>query len=708
MKDAAAFTCMMEKILNLHSSRPGLRITLLVAGVLFAVFSFFVSPESVSAFFGRNGTFEMSHQTYANILIAKYTLLASGIFLVFPGQVISLVRRFLNWRHHEWFLPWCPWRQWYLYLPMIVLSIVLSTVGLNSFDVSWLQPVRYLITGNAILLTCVFSSLLFSVVGLVTRRAWLAGVFLIPWALLFPTEILSAWYSSMRFDPMMIKWASPESVGNLVSAGSILVVALSWALVGVQGFLYAKILRGMNWLRVWRLTLLALIFIILPPGFVGFKALTIPLPGLVRTPIDSAWYSGNLFCDDPVQRTVTLLLEPTPFSIESQLSDDQAALAAKLSLPLGRPEHLPSPLATGINRFIFIPGESLNLAFCARWNHSLPSSITPVLDSLETSFTNVISCAIPTDLGLAVHFTSHPNYMGVMSSRYPNSFVRELGRHGWKTVFFRSAEMAFSDGARRFKEIGFQEMYGAEWQRQQKGTEPYISGWGACDRTTFLSATDYLDRNRDQKVFLTIMPADIHFPEGRYGMIDYVGYNKAHYADLEYPEPPEWVSKHPERKLLTSVFRYDHDLGVLMRALEEKKLLDESTLLVITADHAYPVSSHLRNILGPHVSNQSPIVSVWYCKQPLPAVDRERLATQTATAPTIFHLLGLPTLKGWFGRSLFASEYAAPVYMSLGGGYKVRRETAIDPRLQDDGVLEAAQTISNIILRDRDDSAGRK
>jgi hypothetical protein len=74
----------------------------------------------------------------------------------------------------------------------------------------------------------------------------------------------------------------------------------------------------------------------------------------------------------------------------------------------------------------------------------------------------------------------------------------------------------------------------------------------------------------------------------------------------------------------------------------------------------------------------------------------DRLATQTATAPTFADLLGVAPLPGWWGRSLFAATYEAPLFVAT-EGQAIAVKPEIDHRLADSDLVAAALKLFRIV-----------
>jgi len=241
-------------------------------------------------------------------------------------------------------------------------------------------------------------------------------------------------------------------------------------------------------------------------------------------------------------------------------------------------------------------------------------------------------------VGIATHLCSHPNALGSAALAYPHSIVRDLRRVGYRTVLFQSPYESFNGGIRRFSELGFQEHYGALWQREH-GRGQFVNTWGTCDRITFQSIADYLDHHRDEKIFIAGLTIDTHSPAGRND-----------YAGLGYPEAPAWIQRDQAGVYLRSVFRMDYDLKLFVENLEKRGLLDQHTVLIITADHSCPPFPQLRDRLGLNHSRFERIPWIFISKAAVPLYRKP--ATQLDSAPTLAYLAGLERDTSWWAAGL--------------------------------------------------------
>ena len=302
------------------------------------------------------------------------------------------------------------------------------------------------------------------------------------------------------------------------------------------------------------------------------------------------------------------------------------------------------------SRVIYIFTESLSLDVLPCYNKKIEGSYANRFfcrkEITEKTFTNLSTTGSPTLQGLTVTFNSHPNYNIQEITGQKNSFPKILEKHGFKSVFIRSASKFFANENLVFQNMGFSEIIGREDFFERDELKKYIYNWGLEDRILYAQALEYIRKNKEKKLFVSILGTDTHPP-----------YGQMKYKHLKYPEPPEIrnISDRKVRLWLTSVDRMDFDIAGFLENLDKEGLFDESTLIVVASDHSCPLNNVSSKIPGHPKNNLARIPVVFLSKQPLPETDFAAKASQIDIAPTIFHLLGIKKPLGWWGESLFAT-----------------------------------------------------
>ena len=321
-----------------------------------------------------------------------------------------------------------------------------------------------------------------------------------------------------------------------------------------------------------------------------------------------------------------------------------------LGVNLGKKDE--KPLNTGeYSRVIYIFTESLSLDALPCYNDKIKGGFANRFfcrsDIMEHTFTNLTTSGTPTLQGLTVTFDSHPNYNIQEPTGHRNSLPKILKKHGYKPVFIRSASKFFANENLVFQNMGFYEIIGREDFFEDENLKKYIYGWGLEDRILYEQVVDYIKKNRDNKLFVSILGTDTHPPAGQ-----------MRYLHLNYPSAPKIdnIKDRATKLWLTSVDRMDFDIAGFIEILDKEGLFDESTLIIVSADHSCPLNNVTAKIPGHPRNNLAKMPLIFLSKRALPEADFSTRANQTDIAPTIAHLLGIEKPAGWWGRSLFAAE----------------------------------------------------
>ena len=267
-------------------------------------------------------------------------------------------------------------------------------------------------------------------------------------------------------------------------------------------------------------------------------------------------------------------------------------------------------------------------------------------------------------------FNGHPNYTIHEPTGHRNSFPGLLDDAGYKTVFFRSASKYFANENLVFKSMGFSEVIGREDFYDNPELRKYIYGWGLEDRILYREAVKYIEKRRDEKLFIAIFGTDTHPPNGQ-----------VHFKHLKYPVRSGFkkaVGK-DSYKWLKAVDHMDYDIDAFIGNLEKKGLFDENTLLIVASDHSSPINNVTRRIPGHPRTNLARMPVIFLSKRPLPenGIDRKTLASEVDIAPSIFHLLGMKRPDGWWGYSLFDPD-RRPLSVGLDKGFVSYRDSEND------------------------------
>ena len=409
----------------------------------------------------------------------------------------------------------------------------------------------------------------------------------------------------------------------------------------------------------------------------GLFSPTTVVTAVLHTPVQGVWRVDQTFSLRSLAENPLVILGRAVYvnrfqPLQARPASDLIALSdvkKKWQLPLGHREYPPLGLKP-FDHIIMFGTESLSLDFLSPYNTNLPPELTPFYGSPAISskmFLNYQCTSLPTQPGLTVTYNSHPNVGAMLAGgKFETSLVKLLNAHGYATYFLMGGPDTFLNDGVIFKEMGFQHVIGSQTWLKDPLYAPFVRERGLMDRALFKIALDLLAQNQDKKIFIDVMSGDTHSPVPR-----------EDYGSLQYPPTPASVlriTSDPQvQSILQGVFRHDYDIGRAVHEIEERNLLTEDTLVILTADHSCPHGEVLNKIPGYPKSFFSRIPLVFLSGQPLPPSDDLRmLHTQLDFAPTIVHLLGWPVPDGWWGESIFSPAQNAPSVSKFGRNLNVK------------------------------------
>jgi len=301
---------------------------------------------------------------------------------------------------------------------------------------------------------------------------------------------------------------------------------------------------------------------------------------------------------------------------------------------------------------IWFASESINLDFFSRYNDQIPfDTETEFYESDEIAvkmMTNYFTAASPTLQALTATFSSHPNERLIRNGFHQNSIALILQRHGYHTVFLRSASKYYAGENIIFQQFGFRDIIAREYFSKYPENADYIYDWGVNDRIMLRKLIELMEEYKGKKLFVVVLGVDTHPPHGR---AEY-GFRK-----VDYPDTPESYKRFGRASdFMRSVKNHDHDLAMTFSEMKKKGLYSENTLVIATADHSCPYNNVIRHIPGVENTNLARIPLAFLTPAQLPEYDLNILSGQLDLAPTILHLLNIPVPPGYWGESLFSKR----------------------------------------------------
>ena len=222
--------------------------------------------------------------------------------------------------------------------------------------------------------------------------------------------------------------------------------------------------------------------------------------------------------------------------------------------------------------------------------------------------------------------------------------VELLRRHGFHTCFFHGAENGSMNFESFCRAIGYQDYFGLD---QYPHPEDYDGSWGIPDRS-FLHFMAGKLHNMPQPFFVTVMTLSSHHP-------------------FQVPKDAEGRTFPQGTHPMHTVSAYtDFALQEFFRQLSQEPWYD-STLFIITADHAYEGSTPFAK--NPYGNYRIPLLLFH------PAADTAfscpDFMQQTDLMPTLFAYLSLQEPMCCFGQNVFEPQHIPTAANRLSGIYQL-------------------------------------
>ena len=310
--------------------------------------------------------------------------------------------------------------------------------------------------------------------------------------------------------------------------------------------------------------------------------------------------------------------------------------------------HTQNKKRTTFDKVILIVLESFALEYIHSVNPEIPLEASPFLDYLIENFPHsnnyytsdfpslqgfnaILSSKIPFDESR--HLKQNYNLAALLETKYPGStcFLRGSSR------VYGNEEIAVT------KVFGFSNLIGYE-DLAKKYREPAGFVWGYLDDILYDKAFNYLNDK----------------PDNRLMVIKLLNQHQPAFPDiLNAKNTPEEVSRHYS-DIVKIVYDADKQLKHFIEVCENNKIIDDKTLVVITADHYPPLGYGHRDLIKSDYNFQlGKLPLVFYSKQKevFKKIDKDVLCCQLDIAPTLCELLGLDIPKEYMGQSLLSENF---------------------------------------------------
>ncbi len=301
------------------------------------------------------------------------------------------------------------------------------------------------------------------------------------------------------------------------------------------------------------------------------------------------------------------------------------------------------------SRIIIVIFESLALEYLHSHNKKVPAIASDYFDYLIDSYPhceNFYTSDSPTINGLNAILNSDIPYESSYYSVYqPTSVVRLFKeKHAANTAFIRGISKFYSGENLLLKSLfGFDRIIAYE-DLAQSYPKPPAFLWGFSDDIVLNETLKVLRTEKNEPCFVVAKLIDLHQPPFYCGIAD--------------ENLPKEIARHPS-PIIKSVYWANHLLKNFVEACQKENLIDESTLLIITADHYPPLGYGHQDLFdNPQLFQlgRLPLIFVTENTAPLKNLGSSKMCCQIDLAPTICDLSGLQQPEQFKGNSLLLTR----------------------------------------------------
>ncbi|WP_378954344.1 LTA synthase family protein [Pelosinus sp. sgz500959] len=296
-------------------------------------------------------------------------------------------------------------------------------------------------------------------------------------------------------------------------------------------------------------------------------------------------------------------------------------------------------------KIIVIVAESFHRDYLHFYNSQIPIETTEFWDSLMAKYPHsdhYYPSNKPTNQGLNSIFLSQSIYSEDQSFENNVTLFKTLESKGYDTVFLEATSQYYNDEFRAYKKRFGMHTYKAKEDLERQG---YVgsTGWGFHNDVMYDETIKILEQNRDNKIFIVTKTIDSHQPFP--------------YCGLSEKDIPENINKQYKNVYLKGIYWENITLQKFFHDLEERNLMDDKTLIIVTSDHnPHPSQNDNYKRLGQGDLSLSlaPIPLIFISKnlQPFDNFNSAGFASQIDFAPTLLGILGIPSPPEFSGRNM--------------------------------------------------------
>ncbi len=301
------------------------------------------------------------------------------------------------------------------------------------------------------------------------------------------------------------------------------------------------------------------------------------------------------------------------------------------------------------NKVIMIVLESFALEYIHAFNPDIPQAASPYFDYLVNNYpysSNFYTSDFPSLQGFNALLGSKIPFNASNHSRQNYNLASMLEqKESGSTWFLRGSSRAYGNEEIAVRNIfGFSNLIGYE-DLAKSYPEPEGYVWGYEDNILYDKAYNILSDEKNRCSLMIIKLLNQHQPVSE--------------SIVNAPDQPESVKSHPS-KIVKAIYDADKQIKNFINRCESSSLIDDKTLIIITADHYPPLGyEHTELVKSDNHFQLGKLPLIFYSKQKnmFKDLNPQAQSCQLDIAPTLCYLLGLEIPQEQIGQNLLSSNY---------------------------------------------------
>ena len=301
------------------------------------------------------------------------------------------------------------------------------------------------------------------------------------------------------------------------------------------------------------------------------------------------------------------------------------------------------PPAAVFDKIIIVAVESLDYEFISAVNPLMPANITPNLDKLirqYPSMSNYFNASQPTSWALTALLMSRLDYTRECKTSGNMSLFTIANSLGYSTMYFAPLSGIFGDNRKTYSKLFAPQIqfFLEDWS-EKFGLSRNCT-WGISDPELYCGVMEVLKSHSAKRFIAVVSTMDLHPP-----------YTASGITEIE--------KKQFNTPFLQALHTTDRHLGdFLQKIMADKKLYNERSLIIVTADHA---ATHGENYLkrNEFVPSRIPLIFITPNQKIFNKLPVNKYASSIDLPPTLMTLIGGVNPNSFMGRDLFSEKNLA-------------------------------------------------